>query len=117
MTFGPWTDWIASGLLILGGIFTFGAGLGLIRLPDFFSRLHAVSMAGTMGGGLAAWAVAFAFPELDTITKVVMTVAFLLIGGPLGSHLLARAAYRGGEPMWEKSVTDELNDPHPPDTL
>ncbi|EKV29567.1 Na(+) H(+) antiporter subunit G [Caenispirillum salinarum AK4] len=117
MTAGPWTDWVAAVLLVVAGLYTLGAAVGLFRMPDFYGRLHAVSVAGSVGGGAAALAVAFAFPEVGTITKALMTLVFLFLGGPVGGHLLARAAYRSGEPLWEETVIDELDDPHPPKRL
>lgn len=111
------TDWIAAVLLVAGGVFLLGAGAGLLRLPDVLSRLHAASMAGSLGAGLPLVAVAVAAEDGVTRATALAGVLFLLLTGAVGAHLLARAAYRSGEPLWHRTTIDDLNDRRPPEEL
>jgi multicomponent Na+:H+ antiporter subunit G len=94
-------------LLILGGAFAAIAGLGLLRLPDILIRMHASTKAGTLGVGLIAIAVAVDKGELLVTSKVVLIILFLLLTAPVAAHLIGRAAYRSGTPLWSRTVIDE----------
>jgi multicomponent Na+:H+ antiporter subunit G len=80
--------------LLLGGAFTLVAGLGLLRMPDVFMRMHASTKAGTLGAGLIGLAVALTAAEPGVASRAVGCVAFLLLTGPIGAHLIGRAAAR-----------------------
>ena len=94
-------------LLILGGAFTAIAGLGLLRLPDVLIRMHASTKAGTLGVGLIVIAVAVSKGDLLVTTKAVLIILFLLLTAPVAAHLIGRAAYRTGTPLWSRTVVDE----------
>jgi multicomponent Na+:H+ antiporter subunit G len=84
--------------LIAGGVFFFVVGaVGLLRLPDVFTRIHATTKCDTLGAGLILAALmvheGWSVPSL----KVFMVLVFLWATNPAASHLLARAVYRGGE--------------------
>jgi multicomponent Na+:H+ antiporter subunit G len=94
-------------LLITGGAFTAIAGLGLLRLPDVLIRMHASTKAGTLGVGLIVVAVAVHKGDLLVTTKAVLIILFLLLTAPVAAHLIGRAAYRTGTPLWSRTVIDE----------
>lgn len=84
-------------LVFAGGFFLIVSGLGLVRLPDLFTRLHTVGIADTLGVGLfAAGFVLLAGFSLATF-KLILIILFLLLTGPVASHALAKAALHGGE--------------------
>ena len=101
--------WLAGLLIIVGSVFTLAAAVGLIRLPDVYSRMHAASKAGTVGSGLMMIALAIVADDLATATRAIAGVIFFVLTAPVAAHLLARAAY-GGYKMWEGSVIDEMAD-------
>lgn len=77
-----------SALIVIGGI-------GLIRLPDFFSRLHAVSIPDTLGAGLVTVGL-MVQAGLDPVSlKLLLILLFLLFTGPTATHALAKAALHG----------------------
>ena len=94
-------------LLVLGGLFSAVAGIGILRLPDVLVRMHASTKAGTLGVGLIVLAAAFHFDGTLAIAKALLIVLFLLLTAPVGAHLIGRAAYRSGTPLWEGTVIDE----------
>ena len=98
---------ITAVCLVGGGLFAFIAGLGLARLPDVFIRMHAATKAGTLGVGLIMAAVAVNFADLAIAVRAFAGIAFLVITAPVAAHLIGRAAYREGVPLWSETTIDE----------
>lgn len=98
---------IVSILIILGGAFSAVAGLGLVRLPDVLIRMHASTKAGTLGVGLIVLAVSINFGTSLIITKALLIIVFLLLTAPVAAHLIGRAAYRRGIPLWDRTLMDD----------
>jgi multicomponent Na+:H+ antiporter subunit G len=94
-------------LFMLGfGIFFCLVGLiGVIRLPDVYSRLHASGKVATLG--IFGLLVASALLLPDTALKAIVLLFFLLFSAPVSTHVIALAAYRQGVPM-KNSVQDDL---------
>lgn len=92
---------------IVGALFLLLAGIGILRLPDLFCRASAVTKAATLGVGCLLIAVAFYFGELRVTTRVLATIAFLLLTAPIAAHVIARAAYSQGTALWSGTVRDE----------
>jgi multicomponent Na+:H+ antiporter subunit G len=95
-------------LILLGAVFLFSAGLGMLRMPDTFTRIQAGTKASTLGNMLVLAGLAFHHPGWTL--KLVIVVYFVLMTNPISSHALARAAYAIGIPMTGKTVTDALRD-------
>ena len=102
-------DYIAGILVIIGAFFALVASVGLIRLPDIYSRMHAASKAGTVGSGLMMIALAVTSGDSGTAIRAIAGVFFFILTAPIAAHLLARAAYKVGYPLWEKSVVDDMD--------
>ena len=100
-------DLLVALLLVLGGGFAAIAGLGLLRLPDVLIRMHASTKAGTLGVGLIVIATAVAKGDLLVTAKAFLIILFLLLTAPVAAHLIGRAAYRTGTPLWSRTVIDE----------
>ncbi|MCY4007015.1 MAG: monovalent cation/H(+) antiporter subunit G [Rhodobacteraceae bacterium] len=97
---------IAAILLFLGGVFTLIAGVGIMRMPDVFIRMHASTKVGTLGSGLIMASVAIYFQEPVVIVKVVLVILFLLLTAPIGAHMIGRTALRIGVRPWGIATTD-----------
>ena len=83
---------IAAICLLLSAIFSFTAAIGLIRLPDLYTRMHAASKAGTLGSGFALLSIAFLADEMPIVLRAIAGILFFILTTPISSHLLARAA-------------------------
>lgn len=94
--------------IVSGAAICLLAAAGVLRLPDFFMRMHAATKAGVAGCGLLLIGVAFAEPSLGMWIKVAIAVIFLLLTTPVAGHLLARAGYVGGVPLWTGTRKDQL---------
>ena len=104
------TELISAVLMLGGSFFTFATAVGILRLPDFFLRVHAITKAGTLGVGLVFLAAAVFFSELTVVTRALATVAFVLVTAPVSSHLIGRAGYLDRVEMWEGTSVDDLRE-------
>jgi multicomponent Na+:H+ antiporter subunit G len=98
---------IASVLVAGGAFFMVVATIGLLRLPDLYTRMHAVSKAGALGAGLLLIGVAVHFNHLSFTTRTVAVIFFILLTAPVASHLIGRASYLAGVPLWGGSRFDQ----------
>ena len=97
-------------VLAVGSVFfTFVATVGLLRLPDLYTRAHASSKADTLGAGFGLAAVAVAFGPSRAALKVVLLIAFIYLTNPTAAHAISRAAYDQGVEPWKKE--DEGGEP------
>lgn len=94
--------------LLTGSTICLIAAIGVLRLSDFFLRMHAATKAGVAGAGLVLIGVAFTEPSVGMWVKVTLAIAFLLLTTPIAGHLLARAGYVAGVPLWGGTYQDEL---------
>ena len=99
---------IGSVLILLGAIFLFSAGLGILRMPDAFTRIQAGTKASTLGNMLLLAGLAFYHPGWSL--KLAIVIYFVLLTNPISSHALGRAAHLIGIPMTPTTVTDALRD-------
>lgn len=91
---------IAAVLLLLGSVLALFAGIGIVRLPDVFIRMHAATKVGTLGSGLIIAGAAVHFGDLGTVVRCILIVLFLLLTAPIGAHMIGRAALRIGIVPW-----------------
>lgn len=112
MDIPPTLEILVSGLLLLGLFFLLTGTIGLLRLRDVYSRMHATSKSTTFGvaGVLLAALIYFRFLGLSPGLKESLILGFLLLTAPLGAHMIARAAYRTGVPMWRGGTVDQFKD-------
>ncbi|MEG9884013.1 MAG: monovalent cation/H(+) antiporter subunit G [Hyphomicrobiales bacterium] len=100
---------LATGcLLLIGALFCLTAAIGLVRLPDLYSRMHAATKAGTLGVGLPFLAAIVHFGELEVATRALAGIVFFILTAPVSAHVLARAAYFAGVAPWRETRIDQL---------
>ena len=89
-------DFAAGACLFGGAAFLLVGAVGLVRLPDFFTRIHATGVIDTMGMGLTlAGLILLAGWSLPSV-KLLLILGFMLLTGPTATHALAKAALHGG---------------------
>ncbi len=104
MIFGvPVQEIIAAILMGIGMIFLIGSMIGMLRLPDFYSRVHASGNSETLGTMLVFLGLAVYNGISITSAKLLIILAFIFVGNPIGSHILTKAAYKTGHPVWTKN--------------
>ena len=94
---------IAAAALILAGCFFFLAGtVGLLRFPDVYSRLHALTKADNIGLGFITGGVMILFGTPYLVLKLLLVWFFMIYTASLASYLVANAAYRSGKSTGKK---------------
>lgn len=104
---------VAIVAVVVGTLFSVVGVLGLIRMPDVYSRLHAAGKVGVFGVVLLLVAAAASSPV--SLLESVALILFLLVAGPVTTHAIASAAYRVGVPM-KAGLRDDLAAVSPPTT-
>lgn len=104
-------DLLALAAVLLGTAFSVVGVVGMLRLPDVYTRLHATGKVSVFGVVLLLLAVVVRTPL--GVGKGLVLIVFLLIAGPVASHALGSAAYRLGIPMRE-GTRDDLGRPPEP---
>lgn len=107
---------VSTVLLLVGSSFLLLAAVGLVRMPDLFTRMSAATKGQTLGVGCLLLAVGIYFPGLGITTRTLATIAFFFVTTPVAAHMIARAAYFVGVPLWEGTVRDELRGRYDPQT-
>jgi multicomponent Na+:H+ antiporter subunit G len=97
-------------LVFAGTFLMLLTGLGLVRMPDVFTRMHAATKAASLGVALLLIAAALYFEEAGVATKAIATVIFIFLTAPVAASVLGRAAYARRIPLWDRSVIDEGRD-------
>jgi multicomponent Na+:H+ antiporter subunit G len=108
---------VATGVMwIVGSAFAFLAALGVLRMPDVFTRMQASTKASTLGLGCLLIGAALQLADLASIIRVLSIGAFIHLTTPVSAHVIARAAYRANIPLWSGTVLDERREAneHPP---
>ena len=101
-------SYVAGALIVVGALFALVASIGLLRLPDLYTRMHAASKAGTLGSCVMLIALAVHAQDPAIAARALAGVVFFLLTVPISSHLLAKAAHSAGYGLWEKSRQDDL---------
>jgi multicomponent Na+:H+ antiporter subunit G len=104
-------------LLLFGGLFFFtGGAVGILRFPDFYSRLHPAGKLDTAGQLMTLSAVAlYVMQDLSlahvlTAAKIGLIVIFVYITSPTATHAIVDAGVRAGLKPWKKKAEDDLAD-------
>lgn len=95
-------------LMYAGALFLLLAAVGIFRFPDLYSRMQAATKGATLGIALMLLGVAVYFDDLGVTTRALLVIVFFFLTAPVAAHMLGRAAYILGVPLWEGTIGDEL---------
>lgn len=104
--------WLGDALLLAGGLLCVTGGVGLIRMPDFFSRVHAAGVTETLAAPLMLFGLLMQMDWSLDMVKVLMILVFILATNPTASHAMAKAALHGGlRPLQADDSADPRREP------
>ena len=90
-------DWLSGFCLLLGGVLCITGGVGMLRMPDFFSRVHASGVTETLAAPLLLSGMLLQMElSLDSV-KVIMILILVLATNPTATHAMAKATLHGGQ--------------------
>jgi multicomponent Na+:H+ antiporter subunit G len=96
------SDFISLVLLLIGAFFFLAGTVGLLRLPDVYTRLHALTKADNVGLGLIVIGLAIQAPSWAAAGKLLLIWLLVLLAGASVSHLIAKAALQRGIRIWRR---------------
>ena len=100
-------EWLAIALAAGGVFFGFVTAVGLVRLPDIYTRSHAASKSDTLGSVLSLAAVAIALQSQIATIKALLLLLFLFLTSPTAAHAVTRAAADQGIEPWTRDSEGE----------
>ncbi len=93
--------------LLAGGFFVIVGGVGLLRMPDLFTRMHGAGIADTMGTGLILMGLVFQSDDWLVTTKLLLILYFIIFANPTSTHAVARSAFDNDiRPLLPEEQTD-----------
>lgn len=107
-------DWILvkdiiSCVFILSGVFfILVATIGLLRLPDFYIRMSAITKGSTLGLGLILFGLGIYFNQPSMLLKVFAIITFTFITAPVAAHVIGRTAVQNKIPFWKQTDLKEF---------
>jgi multicomponent Na+:H+ antiporter subunit G len=107
---------LAALFLLIGCLFMLVASLGVYRMPDLLTRMHATTKSGVLGASLIMCGVMLFFGESSVTLKALAVMAFTTLTSPIAAHAIGRAGYFIGVPLWKHTVKDALKDRYDADT-
>lgn len=110
------TDIIIAIFMLSSALLVLLAAVGILRLPDLLTRMHASTKAGALGISLMMVAVSLHFTSLVVLAKAIAIILFIFMTAPVAAHAIGRAGYFVGVPVWSKTIKDELYDNYDADT-
>lgn len=100
-------DWIAGSLVMAGATLALLAGVGMVRMPDVFTRMQASTKASTLGLGCLLTALTIRHPDVAIVMRALSIGAFVMLTAAVSAHVIARAAVLTGAPLWKGTLIDE----------
>jgi multicomponent Na+:H+ antiporter subunit G len=98
---------LTAALWLAGSGFALLAALGVLRMPDVFTRMQASTKASTLGVGCLLAGAALHLGDFATFIRAGSIGAFVLLTTPVAAHVIARASYLADVPLWKGTVLDE----------
>ena len=108
-------DALAATCLVLGALLSLIAAVGLLRLPDVLTRMHAATKPQVLGLMLVLLGLALRLRDPASLGLLALGALFQLATAPIGSHMVGRASFRAGQVRRDLLVVDELSDVLPHD--
>lgn len=99
---------ICAVLIYIGLAFMVIASVGLLRMPDFYIRMSAITKASSLGLGFIVLGTGIYFNTPSILTKVLAIIFFVFLTSPVSAHVIARAAFRDKVPFWKKTILDDF---------
>ena len=106
------SSYIFVSIVLLGSILTVISALGILRLPDVYTRNHAASKTSTLGVTLVLLGTFLYFwiTKDHFNSRIILAIFFIFMTAPVAGHLISRAAYNTGVKLWKNSLRDDLHE-------
>jgi multicomponent Na+:H+ antiporter subunit G len=100
-------DIVTAVVWLVGSAFALLAAVGVLRMPDVFTRMQASTKASTLGLGCLLIGAGLQLGDFASLIRVASIGAFVLLTTPVAAHVIARASYFADVPLWKGTLLDE----------
>ena len=100
-------EWVSAAFWLAGATFALLAAVGVVRMPDLFTRMQAASKASTLGLACLLIGTAIELGDGASAARAVSIAAFVMLTTPVAAHVVARAAALTDVPLWSGTAVDE----------
>lgn len=97
-----WYEIVTTLLLALGCVIAFSGSYGVLRMPDFYARLHTAGKTDSLGQPLILIGLMFVTPDVLTQIKLLLVAFIIFITAPTATHAITKAAHLDGLAIWTK---------------
>lgn len=104
------TDIVVGVLVIVGALFAALAAIGIVRMPDLYTRMQSATKAGSLGVACVTLGAAIEFAQPIPSIEAALIIAFLFGTAPIASILIGQAAYSSGTELWGQTSRDDLRE-------
>lgn len=104
------TDMIVGVLVMVGALFAALAAIGIVRMPDLYTRMQSATKAGSLGVACVTLGAAIHFSKPIPSIEAALIIAFLFGTAPIASILIGQAAYSSGTKLWDRTSRDDLRE-------
>lgn len=109
-TLNPVIEWLAAAFIVIGAFFLLVGAIGMVRLPDFYMRLHAPTKSSTLGvGGVLLASLLIGWSQGQFSVAELLITFFVFVTAPVSANLLAQAALHLRAPSRAKKPNDLLS--------
>jgi multicomponent Na+:H+ antiporter subunit G len=95
-------------LIVSGGVFCVIGGIGVLRMPEFYARMHAAGVTDTLGAALLLIGLMLQPADWTVTVKLVVILVFLFSTSPTAAHALIHAAYGNGQPLPDTETPEDV---------
>lgn len=103
-------EFLIAALLVVGALFILLAAIGLVRMPDLYTRMSCSTKAATLGVAASVAGAALHFGDVGIAARAGAGAVFVLVTAPVAAQVIGRAAYLVGVPLWSGTIVDQLRD-------
>ena len=112
-------EFLGAVFVLIGTAFMLISAVGVIKMPDLYLRMSSSTKTSTLGVASMLLGAVFFFlgdEEVGVLTRTIAIIFFILLTAPVAAHLLGRAGYYNGVPLWDKTKYDDLKGKFDPKT-
>jgi len=103
-------EMVSAVFMLLGAIFVFLSAVGIVKMPDLYTRMSATTKASTFGLVFIFIGTSLLWGEAGIIGRSVVIILFLFFSAPIAAHIIGRAGYADGVKLYHKTRVDQMKE-------
>src|SRR5690606_358803 len=101
---------VTSAFIFIGACFMLISAVGILGIPDFYTRMSAITKAGTLGVVFIVLGIGLHFNEISVLVKTISIIFFILLTSAVAAHVISQAAVKSNIPFWKKTDLEDFKE-------